>query len=72
MTVEEAWLMWMKTTRKTSETATCDDFEVIKKTSWWAAFEAGWNAASCNNDVWSQAYQMGLDAGKEIAKEKNT
>ena len=69
MTIEEAWLMWMKTTRKTSEPATIEDFEVIKKSSHWTAFEAGWNAANCNNDVWDQAYKMGLEAGKEIAKE---
>ena len=69
MTIEEAWLLWMKTSRMNSESATCEDFDVIKRTGYWAAFEAGWNAANCNNDVWDQAYQMGLEAGKEIAKE---
>ena len=68
MTIEEAWLFWMKTSRKTSEPPTVEDFDVIKKSSYWAAFEAGWNAANSNSELWSQAFGMGLAAGKEIRK----
>jgi len=41
MTIEEAWLAWMKATRKTTSPPTVEDFEVIKRSSNWAAFEAG-------------------------------
>jgi hypothetical protein len=44
------------------------DFSIIKKSSHWAAFEAGWNAANSNRDVYEQAYTMGVMMGKEIAK----
>jgi hypothetical protein len=68
MTIEEAWLFWMKTSRKTDSPPTVEDFDLIKRSSHWAAFEAGWNAANSNNDVWNQAFEMGLAAGKEIKK----
>jgi hypothetical protein len=74
MTIEEAWLFWMKTTRATQDPAVVEDFEVIKKSSHWAAFEAGWNAANSNRDAYEQAYTMGVMMGKELAKsegEKN-
>ena len=71
MTIEEAWLFWMKTTRSTSEPATIEDFEVIKKSSHWAAFEAGWNAANANSQAWQQAYQMGVEMGKELNEKRN-
>jgi len=64
MTIEEAWMFWMKTNRSTTEPPTVTDFDVIKKSSHWAAFEAGWHAANSNNEVWNQAYGMGLAAGK--------
>ena len=67
MTIEEAWLMWMKQTRSTTEPPTVEDFEIIKRSSHWAAFEAGWNAACCNGDS-EVVYKMGLEAGKEIKK----
>lgn len=41
MTIEEAWLAWMKATRKTDSPPTVEDFDVIKRSSHWAAFEAG-------------------------------
>ena len=63
MTKEEAWLVWMKY-MKTTNTPIETDFDVIKKTSWWEAFEAGWNLASVNLNGWDQAYAMGLEAGK--------
>lgn len=63
MTKEEAWLVWMNAT-KTTNTPVETDFEVIKRTSWWAAFEAGWDAAAVNVNGWDQAYAMGLEAGK--------
>jgi hypothetical protein len=66
MTIEEAWMFWMKTSRSTTEPPTETDFDVIKKSSHWAAFEAGWNAANINNEFWDQAYGMGLAAGKEV------
>jgi hypothetical protein len=69
MTIEEAWLFWMKT-RSTTEPPTVTDFDVIKKSSHWAAFEAGWHAANSNNEIWNQAYGMGLAAGKEIEREE--
>jgi hypothetical protein len=68
MTIEEAWLFWMKTNRSTTEPPTETDFDVIKKSSHWAAFEAGWNAANSNNEVWDQAYWVGVEAGKEMAR----
>ena len=40
MTKEEAWLEWMKTSKGFKEY----HWEDVKKTSWWAAFEQGWNA----------------------------
>jgi hypothetical protein len=64
MTKEEAWLAWMKAA-KTTDTPIETDFELIKKTSWWQAFEAGWNLASVNLNGWDQAYAMGLEAGKQ-------
>jgi len=67
MTIEEAWLMWMKQARSTTEPPTIEDFEIIKKSSHWVAFEAGWNAACCNGDS-EVVYKMGLEAGKEIKK----
>jgi len=69
MTIEEAWLFWMKTSRSTTEPPTETDFDVIKKSSHWAAFEAGWHAAHCNSEVWDQAYWVGVEAGKEIARD---
>ena len=66
MTIEEAWLFWMKTSRSTTEPPTVTDFDVIKKSSHWAAFEAGWHAAHCNSDGWHSAYNLGLEAGKQI------
>jgi len=68
MTIEEAWLFWMKT-RSTTEPPTVTDFDVIKKSSHWAAFEAGWHAANSNNEIWNQAYWMGVEAGKEVERE---
>jgi hypothetical protein len=68
MTIEEAWLFWMKTSRSTTEPPTETDFDVIKKSSHWAAFEAGWQAANINNEFWDQAYGMGVQAGKEMAR----
>jgi hypothetical protein len=65
MTIEEAWMFWMKT-RSTTEPPTVTDFDVIKKSSHWAAFEAGWHAAHCNSDGWHSAYNLGLEAGKQI------
>ena len=65
MTKEEAWLTWMKAA-KTTDTPIETDFELIKKTSWWQAFEAGWDLASVNLNGWDQAYAMGLEAGKEL------
>jgi hypothetical protein len=65
MTIEEAWLFWMKT-RSTTEPPTVENFDVIKKSSHWAAFEAGWHAAHCNSDGWHSAYNLGLEAGKQI------
>jgi hypothetical protein len=62
----------MKTSRKTSEPPTVEDFDVIKKSSHWAAFEAGWNAANSNSELWNQAFGMGLAAGKEIRKSDGT
>ena len=70
MTIEEAWLFWMKQTRSTAEPPTVEDFEVIKKSSHWAAFEAGWNAANSNSNAWNQAYAMGLECGIELSKAK--
>jgi hypothetical protein len=49
MTKEEAWLVWIRAT-KTSNLPVETDFDTIKQTSWWAAFEAGWNAASKEKD----------------------
>jgi len=69
MTIEEAWMFWMKTSRSTTEPPTETDFDVIKKSSHWAAFEAGWHAANSNNEVWDQAYWMGVEAGKEVERE---
>lgn len=71
MTKEEAWLVWMNTT-KTTDTPIEIDFDVIKKTSWWAAFSAGWDAAAVNLNGWDNAYMMGVQAGKEIGKKENT
>lgn len=34
-------LTWMKATRKTDSPPTVEDFDVIKRSSHWAAFEAG-------------------------------
>jgi sugar/nucleoside kinase (ribokinase family) len=67
MTKEEAWLAWIKAA-KTTDTPIETDFELIKKTSWWQAFEAGWDLASVNLNGWDQAYAMGLEAGKEVAE----
>jgi hypothetical protein len=64
MTKEEAWLAWMKAA-KTTDTPIETDFELIKKTSWWQAFEAGWDLASVNLNGWDQAYAMGFEAGKQ-------
>ena len=71
MTKEEAWLAWMKAA-KTTDTPIETDFNLIKKTSWWEAFEAGWGLASVNLDGWEQAYAMGLEAGKEVAEPANS
>jgi hypothetical protein len=68
MTIEEAWMFWMKTSRSTTEPPTETDFDVIKKSSHWAAFEAGWHAANSNNEVWDQAYWVGVEAGKETER----
>jgi hypothetical protein len=68
MTKEEAWLMWMSAA-KTTDTPIEIDFEVIKKTSWWAAFSAGWDAATINTNGWDDAYKKGIEVGKEIKKE---
>lgn len=65
MTKEEAWLAWMKAA-KTTDTPIETDFELIKKTSWWQAFEAGWDLASVNLNGWDQAYAMGFEAGKQV------
>ncbi len=65
MTKEEAWLVWMRAT-KTSCLPVKTDFDVIKRTSWWAAFEAGWDAAAVNLNGWDDAYMMGVQAGKKI------
>ena len=65
MTKEEAWLAWMKAA-KTTDAPIETDFELIKKTSWWQAFEAGWDLASVNLNGWDQAYAMGLEAGKQV------
>ena len=65
MTKEEAWLAWMKAA-KTTDIPIETDFELIKKTSWWQAFEAGWDLASVNLNGWDQAYAMGLEAGKQV------
>lgn len=67
MTIEEAWLFWMKTSRSTTEPPTETDFDVIKKSSHWAAFEAGWDLASVNLNGWDQAYAIGFEAGKETS-----
>ena len=64
MTKEEAWLVWMNAA-KTTDTPIETDFEIIKKTSWWAAFSAGWDAASVNVNGWDDAYKMGVEAGEE-------
>jgi hypothetical protein len=57
MTIEEAWLFWIKQARVTSESATCEDFDVIKKTGFWAAFEAGWHAAAlAQPEPWVKTY----------------
>lgn len=64
MTKEEAWLVWMNAA-KTTDTPIETDFEIIKKTSWWAAFSAGWDAASVNVNGWDDAYKMGVEVGKE-------
>ena len=64
MTKEEAWLVWMNAT-KTTDTPVETDFKVIKRTSWWAAFEAGWDAAAVNVNGWDQAYEMGRDLEKK-------
>jgi hypothetical protein len=69
MTIEEAWLFWIKTSRSTTDPSAVTDFEVIKKSSWWAAFEAGWDLASVNLNGWDQAYAMGVQAGKEIERD---
>jgi hypothetical protein len=68
MTIEEAWLFWMKKNRSTNEPPTVTDFDVIRKSSHWAAFEAGWDAAAVNVNGFDQAYMMGVQAGKEIQK----
>ena len=67
MTKEEAWLVWIRAT-KTSNLPVETDFDIIKRTSWWAAFEAGWNAAAVNLNGWDDAYMMGVQAGKEVQK----
>ena len=64
MTKEEAWLMWMQESKHYVEY----DWDMIKKSSWWDAFSRGWDAASVNANGWDAAYQMGLEAGKEIEK----
>jgi hypothetical protein len=66
MTKEEAWLAWMKAA-KTTDTPIETDFDVIKKSTHWAAFEAGWDLASVNLNGWDQAYAMGFEAGKETS-----
>jgi hypothetical protein len=71
MTKEEAWLAWIKAA-KTTDTPIETDFELIKKTSWWQAFEAGWDLASVNLNGWDQAYAMGFEAGKEVAESANS
>jgi hypothetical protein len=68
MTKEEAWLMWMSATKAT-DTPIEIDFGIIKKTSWWAAFSTGWDAATLNTNGWDDAYKIGIEAGKEIKKE---
>jgi len=40
MTKEEAWLDYMKS----SPNYVHYDWDTIKQSSWWAAFERGWNA----------------------------
>ena len=68
MTKEEAWLVWMNAA-KTTDNPIETDFDVIKRTSWWAAFSAGWDAAAVNLNGWDNAYMMGVQAGKELKKE---
>jgi hypothetical protein len=66
MTKEEAWLAWMKAAKTNGSVGLETDFDIIKKTSWWEAFEAGWDLASVNLNGWDQAYAMGLEAGKQV------
>lgn len=68
MTKKEAWLMWMAEYKRPVEY----DWDTIKKASWWEAFERGWNAATINTNGWDDAYKMGLEAGKETTKDKNS
>ena len=65
MNKEEAWLAWIKAA-KTTDTPIETDFDIIKKTSWWEAFEAGWDLASVNLNGWDQAYAMGFESGKQV------
>lgn len=62
MTKEEAWLMWMKESKRYVEY----DWDTIKKSSHWEAFSRGWDAASVNANGWDDAYKMGMEAGKEL------
>jgi hypothetical protein len=64
MTKEEAWLLWMKESKRYVEY----DWDTIKKSSHWEAFSRGWDAASINVNGWDDAYKMGMEAGKEMEK----
>lgn len=64
MTKEEAWLLWMKESKRYVEY----DWDTIKKSSHWEAFSRGWDAASINTNGWDDAYKMGMEAGKEMEK----
>jgi hypothetical protein len=64
MTKEEAWLLWMKESKRYVEY----DWDTIKKSSHWVAFSCGWDAASVNANGWDDAYKMGVEAGKEMEK----
>jgi hypothetical protein len=64
MTKEEAWLLWMKESKRYVEY----DWDTIKKSSHWEAFSRGWDAASVNVNGWDDAYKMGMEAGKEMER----
>jgi hypothetical protein len=64
MTKEEAWLLWMKESKRYVEY----DWDTIKRSSHWEAFSRGWDAAAINVNGWDDAYKMGMEAGKEMEK----